>query len=109
MLSPRDWRAKIALLASIGGAMAMTGFALLTLYGLAYVVFPGADRVKPIAQLGMIALAGAILVLGTLGMAINRRTLKLSKDGLEASGGDDPVPVTVEQPADKPIPVEEAK
>jgi len=90
-LTPRDWRAKWALLASIGGAVAMTVFASAVLYLLAYQAM-WRDRIDPIAKLGFLALGGALLVLGTLGMAINRRTLKLSRDGFEASGGDGDTP-----------------
>lgn len=86
--TPREWRARVALIASIGGAIAMTVYAAVSLYMLGYVPM-WADRVPNVTNLGMLALAGALIVLGTLGMAINRRTFKLSRDGIEASGGDD--------------------
>jgi hypothetical protein len=86
-MSPRDWRAKVALLASIGGAMALTLYAAATLYLLAYQPM-WADRIDPVAKQGFIALGGALVVLVSLGMAINRRSFKISKDGIEAAGGD---------------------
>lgn len=46
-------------------------------------------RIEVLSKALMLSLAGSIVVLISLGFAINRRTVKISKDGLEASGGED--------------------
>lgn len=103
----RDWRAMFALVGSIVGAGILTWFAWwLTAY-----LAGQADRliselvrdphVRPevggvlITIVGVLAwglkllLAGVIAVILSLGLAINRRTVKLGRTGFEASGGDD--------------------
>ncbi len=67
---PRDWRAIIALTASILGAAALTDF-----FGM--------------AGYGLLAIIGAILL--SLGLAINRRSVRGSAFGasFEAAGGED--------------------
>lgn len=107
---PRDWRAMIALLASIAGAAVLTWFA----WALVTLLTNHADRliselvrdrtartevgavlvviVKTLAWGLKLVLAGVIAVLLSLGLAINRRSVKLGKAGFEASGGDDAAP-----------------
>lgn len=80
----KEWLALIALMASIGGAAVLT----LNRVWLIRIL----ERAKAWADIADIAkldtvIIGAIIL--ALGFAINRRTIKLSKDGLEASGGAD--------------------
>ena len=91
---PRDWRAFIALIASIAGAAVLTGFSawLVTLL----VAFARADprlrleviRALATSNYGLLAIIGAILL--SLGLAINRRSVKGSAFGasFEAAGGE---------------------
>jgi hypothetical protein len=92
--SPRDWRAMIALWASIAGAAVLTGFSawLVSLI----VAFARADerqRARAVEALansnyGLLLVIGAVLL--SLGLAINRRSLKASAFGasFEAGGGE---------------------
>lgn len=89
----REWLAMIALVASIAGAAVLTAFSawLVSLV----VVFARAEtglRARAIEVLaasnyGLLGIIGAILL--SLGLAINRRSLKASAFGasLEADGG----------------------
>jgi hypothetical protein len=88
---PKDWRAFVALAASIAGAAVMTGMAA----WLIHIVWKGGWKVGTEGQrldtLGtaLLLTLGIIgLILLGLGMAINRRSFKLGKDGIEASGGE---------------------
>src|SRR5690349_2558607 len=104
----RDWRAMFALAFSIVGAAVLTLFA----WKLVQLLHHDADQLidallrdqakalrDEIAQVlttiidtlswGLkLLLAGVIAVLLSLGLAINRRIMKLSASGFEASGGD---------------------
>ncbi|MEO5578307.1 MAG: hypothetical protein ABIR25_04555 [Sphingomicrobium sp.] len=92
---PRDWRAIIALTASILGAAVLTAFSVWLVKVL--VMFATADpkvRLEVIQALatsnyGLLAIIGAILL--SLGLAINRRSVKGSAFGasFEAAGGED--------------------
>ena len=93
-IEPRDVRAWIALWASIGGAMALTGFA----FGLVLILWLGGWsettavlRLGFLGQIALLTLAGALVVLISLGLAINRRSIKVQTPlgSLDASGGDD--------------------
>lgn len=92
---PRDWRAFIALVASILGAMALTAFSVWLVRLLAeFGRGDPARREQVIGALansnyGLLAIIGAILL--SLGLAINRRSFKGSAFGasFEAAGGDD--------------------
>lgn len=93
--SSREWRAMIALWASIAGAAVLTGFSawLVTLI----VAFARADRrlgeraleALAYANYGLLAVIGAVLL--SLGLAINRRSVKASAFGaqIEAGGGEE--------------------
>ena len=91
---PRDWRALIALTASIAGAAVLTGFSIWLVKLL--VAFARADprlRMDVIHALatsnyGLPAIIGAVLL--SLGLAINRRSMKGSAFGasFEAAGGE---------------------
>jgi membrane protein required for beta-lactamase induction len=89
---PRDWRALIALFASIGGAIMLTVL-------LAWVIriFQNWHIPDPLANIayGLLAIIGIILM--SLGLAINRRSVKASGLGfsLDATGGDDAATPTV--------------
>lgn len=91
---PRDWRALIALLASIAGSAVLTGLLAWIIY--LFQIWVRADPLANIAY-GLLAIIGAVLL--SLGLAINRRTLKLSRDGFEASGGDEATVAAAEQVA----------
>jgi hypothetical protein len=87
---PRDWRALLALIASIAGAATLTGFAV-------WVVriirdWKGFDEIRihalANALFGLLFIVGIVLV--SLGLAINKRSVKGSILGasFEAEGGD---------------------
>lgn len=92
--SARDWRAMIALWASIVGAAVLTGFSVWLVELI--VAAARADRALAAraldalasSNLGLLLIIGAILL--SLGLAINRRSVKGSAFGasFEASGGD---------------------
>jgi hypothetical protein len=91
-LAQRDLRALIALLASIGGGIAMTVFAV----WITWIIWKGpwgaGTELARIDKLGLaliLVLSISGITLASYGLAINKRTLKLGKDGFEASGGDD--------------------
>lgn len=89
---PRDWRAFIALVASILGAVALTFFAVWLVWILWLGGWPETTAVQRLGILGralILLLVGALAVLLSLGLAINRRSLKLGRDGFSAEGGDD--------------------
>ena len=82
--SVKEWLALIALLASIAGAAVLTANRLWLISILV--------SAKQWAKIGDIAyldtlIIGAVLI--SFGFAINRRSVKITKDGLEASGGSD--------------------
>jgi len=86
---PRDLRAFVALAASIGGAMVLTA-----LLGWIIRIFQNWHIADPLANIayGLLAIIGIILM--SLGLAINRRSVKASGLGfsLDATGGDDSTP-----------------
>jgi amino acid transporter len=93
-LPARDLRAFVALMASIGGTMALT----LVVIGLIYIFWRGGwqkgTELARIDKLGLIAVLVTVImgvVMVSLGLAINRRTVKGSAFGasFEAEGGDD--------------------
>ena len=91
---PRDWRALLALVASIVGAAVLTGFSIWLIQ--LRVMFARADpkvrmeviRALATSNFGLLAIIGAILL--SLGLAINRRSVKGSAFGasFEAAGGE---------------------
>jgi hypothetical protein len=94
-LTPRDLRAFIALMASIGGTMALTVVAVWIVWILWRGGWDASTAVARIDKIGLIAVL-VIVIMGvtmtSLGLAINRRTLKanIGSSGFEASGGEDP-------------------
>jgi hypothetical protein len=90
---PRDWRAFIALVASIAGAAVLTGFAAWVVN----IIWRGGwhgfeqERIDALAKalFGLLLIIGIVLV--SLGLAINKRSVKGSLLGasFEAQGGDD--------------------
>lgn len=91
---PRDWRAMLALAASIAGSSVLTLLAAWIVWILWRGGWPEAtapERVAALARamLAALAIIGAVLL--SLGLAINRRTLKanIGASGFEASGGED--------------------
>lgn len=100
-LLPRDMRAFVALWASIGGAMALTLVFIWIVRVLVQFGRVDPDRREQVinalanSNYGLLTIIGAILL--SLGLAINRRTLKanIGSSGFEASGGDEPTPQTI--------------
>ena len=93
-LAPRDLRAFLALMASVGGTMALTGI----IVGIVLILWRGGwatgTEIARIDKIGLIAVLLTVIMGVTmtgLGLAINRRTLKanVGGSGFEASGGDD--------------------
>lgn len=89
---PKDLRAFLALVASVAGAATLTGFAAWIVYEIRN--WQGFDQLR-ISILGnalyaLLFIVGIVLV--SLGLAINRRSVKGSILGasFEASGGDEP-------------------
>lgn len=95
---PRDWRAIIALVASIAGAGVMTGFAAWLVWILwrgGWPLATAGQRIAALATALLLVLATVAVVLVGLGMAINRRTARVTGPAgfsFEASGGDDGAP-----------------
>lgn len=93
-LAPRDLRAYIALWASIGGTMALTGFSIWLVWILWRGGWDKGTELARIEKIGLIAIL-IIVIMGItmtgLGLAINRRQLRGKAFGaeFEASGGDD--------------------
>lgn len=91
----RDWRAMIALWASIAGAAVLTGVSLWLvslIVGLAQgdrSLGPRALDALAYSNYGLLLVIGAVLL--SLGLAINRRSVKASAFGalIEAGGGDE--------------------
>lgn len=93
-LAPRDFRAFIALLASIGGTMALTVVIIWLIWIFWRGGWPVGTELARIDKLGLIAILITVImgvVMVSLGLAINRRSVKGSAFGasFEATGGDD--------------------
>ena len=92
---PRDWRALIALAASIAGAAVLTGCSIWLVTLLVSLARSDAsvrmDVIRALAtsNYGLLAIICAVLL--SLGLAINRRSVKGSAFGasFEAAGGED--------------------
>ena len=91
---PRSWRALIALVASIAGAAVLTGFSVWLVRHLVRLAWHDPSVRSAVVEAlatsnyGLLAIIGAVLL--SLGLAINRRTLRASAFGasLEADGGE---------------------
>ena len=91
---PRSWRAMIALWASIVGASVLTGFSVWLVRLLVQLAWSHPEvRAAVVEALAasnyaLLTIIGAVLL--SLGLAINRRTLKASAFGavIEADGGE---------------------
>lgn len=93
-LAPRDLRAFIALWASIGGTMALTVVIVWLIWIFWRGGWPVGTELARIDKLGLIAVLITVImgvVMVSLGLAINRRSVKGSAFGasFEATGGDD--------------------
>lgn len=93
-LLPRDLRAFIALVASIGGTMALT----VVVCGIVWILWRGGwstgTEIARIDKIGLVAILVTVImgvVMVSLGLAINRRSVRGSAFGasFEATGGDD--------------------
>ncbi len=98
-LTSRDLRAFIALWASIGGTMALTSLLIWIIWILWLGGWPVSTAETRVEKIALIAILVAIIMgvtMTSLGMAINRRTLKanIGSSGFEASGGDEVPAVT---------------
>jgi TRAP-type C4-dicarboxylate transport system permease small subunit len=95
---PRDWRALLALVASVAGAATLTGVACWLVWILWRGGWPSGTegaRIDALARalFGVLFIVGVVLI--SLGLAINRRSASF-----EASGGEeDPVTPVVEAAA----------
>lgn len=93
--SARDWRAAAALAASVAGAVVLTGFSaclvrLIGRFGRDDERVRGAVvEALAASNYGLLGIIGAVLL--SLGLAINRRSLKASAFGasIEADGGEE--------------------
>ena len=91
---PRSWRAMIALWASIVGAAVLTGFSVWLVRLLVALAWHDPNirgavvEALAASNYGLLAIIGAVLL--SLGLAINRRSLKASAFGavIEADGGE---------------------
>lgn len=105
---PREWRSFLALIASVLGSVALTMFAAWVVWIIwkgAWPIETAATRIDLLGRALTISLGGSLVVLITLGFAINRRSIKVTSSGFEAVGGDDhdlPAPVN-----DNPEPIDE--
>jgi hypothetical protein len=93
-LVPRDLRAFIALVASIGGTMALTLVVVWVIWILWRGGWTNGTELARIDKIGLIAILVTVImgvVMVSLGLAINRRIVKGSAFGasFEAAGGDD--------------------
>lgn len=91
---PKDWRALLALTASVAGAAALTAFSAWIVWILWRGGWPDTTAVIRIdalakALMGLLMIVGIVLI--SLGLAINKRTVKgsIGAASFEASGGDD--------------------
>jgi hypothetical protein len=81
----KEWLAFVALTATIVGA------AVLTIHRVWLIqILEAAKLFADIADIAKLDTWIIGIVILSLGLAINRRTLKVSRSGIEASGGDDP-------------------
>ena len=83
-LSVKEWLSVTAMAASIIGAAVLTGNRIWLIK-----ILEAAKLFEDIADLAKLdtVIIGAIIV--SLGFVIGRRTFKLTRAGIEASGGDD--------------------
>ena len=92
---PKDWRAFLALVASVGGSAALTLFA----GWLVWIVWRGGWptetaelRLGILGKALLLSLGGALVVLISLGLAINRRSITVGREGVSIEGGEPPEP-----------------
>ncbi len=93
-MAPRDLRAFIALIGSIGGTMALTGIIVGIIWVLWRGGWAGGTELARIDKIGLIAILLTVIMgvtMTSLGLAINRRSVKGSAFGasFEATGGDE--------------------
>ena len=81
---PKSWLAFIALIASIVGAGVLTANRIWLIQ-----ILEAAKNITAIADIAKLDTLIIGLVLLSFGLAINKRSAKLGKDGFELSGGDD--------------------
>lgn len=98
-LAPRDMRAFVALMASIGGTMGLTIIIVLIIYILWRGGWAVGTEIARIDKIGLIAILLTVIMGVTmtgLGLAINRRTLRgsVGAASFEATGGDEVAAVT---------------
>jgi len=67
-----------------------------------------AERLDKFASLAMLIGSALLVIVVALACFVSIRAIKIDKDGLSAEGGDNSVPVTVTNPPENPVPVEQA-
>lgn len=90
--SAADWRAGVALISGIVGGACLTSFAAWIVWIFAFAHWPEATAQQRIHWLGwgmLLLLAGIIAQLLSQGLAINKRIVKITREGIEISGGAD--------------------
>ena len=99
-ITERDYRARVALYASVGGAIALTSYVVgvtLILWLGAWGIDTAPERIKWISwgMLGALVIVGLVII--GLGTAINKRVAKgeLGTASFEVSGGEDTPAATV--------------
>jgi hypothetical protein len=106
---PKDWRALIALLGSIAGAAALTGFLAwgFWLNSTGQIWTSATEELRAITNRWILWIAAgtiAVVIVG-LGMAINRRTIrgKLGGASLDFEGGEADAPIPAPGPLPSPL------
>lgn len=99
-LAPRDQRAFIALMASIGGTGALTILIAVIVAILTWGAWAVGTEGARIDKIGLIAILLTVIMgitMSGLGLAINRRSVKGGAFGatFEATGGDDAAPAQI--------------
>lgn len=90
---PQDWRAWAALISSILGGAALTVLVAWIIWIVAYGDWLDStqeQRIDTLAKIGFLLLIGIIAIMLAQGMAINRRKISVTRNGIEIEGGGGP-------------------
>lgn len=97
---PQDWQAWAALVSGIAGGAALSGFAMWVCYILAFGPWSMATEAQRIKWLGlglMWLLSGIIAQLLSQGLAINRREIEITREGIKIKGGRGPAAEAIDK------------